>query len=76
MLIWVKDSGIGIPASEIPHVFERFYRVKTLASSLNGLGIGLYLVKEIVSRHNGRVWVESVEGQGSTFYVLLPLATD
>ncbi len=75
VLIWVKDQGIGIAATETSHIFKRFHRSATLDPSLNGLGIGLYLVKEIVTRHGGRVWVESAEGQGSTFYMLLPLMT-
>jgi len=73
VLIWVKDQGIGIAPEEIPHIFKRFHRASTLNSSLVGLGIGLYLVKEIMTSHSGRVWVESVEGDGSTFYLLLPL---
>lgn len=72
-LIWVRDRGIGIPANALPHIFERFYRSGKLDRAMSGLGIGLYLVKEIVTRHGGRVWVESIEGAGSTFYVLLPL---
>lgn len=72
-LIWVKDHGIGIPASEIPHIFKRFHRAANLDHSISGLGIGLYLVHELVTRHDGRVWVESTEGAGSTFYILLPL---
>ncbi len=74
-LIWVKDQGIGIAPEEIPHIFKRFHRASTLDPSLSGLGIGLYLVQEIMESHGGRVWVESVEGSGSTFYVLLPLHT-
>ena len=73
MLIWVKDQGIGIAPKDIPHIFKRFHRASTLDSSLSGLGVGLYLVKEIITHHDGRVWVESVKGGGSTFYVLLPL---
>lgn len=73
VLIWVKDQGIGIAAHELPHIFKRFYRASSLADSLSGLGIGLYLVKEVMACHGGRVWVESVEGSGSTFYMLLPL---
>jgi len=76
VLIWVKDEGIGIPPQEIPLIFKRFHRSRTLDASLSGLGIGLYLVKEIVDRHGGRVWVKSVEGSGSTFYVLFPLNAD
>jgi len=73
VLLWVKDEGIGIAEAEKAHIFKRFHRATALDPSLDGLGIGLYLVKEIVTGHGGRVWVESTEGQGSTFYVLLPL---
>jgi signal transduction histidine kinase len=76
VLIWVKDVGIGIPAREIPHIFERFHRASNLNRSMSGLGIGLYLAKELVTRHGGRIWVESSEGQGSTFYILLPRNVD
>ncbi len=74
-LIWVKDQGIGITPEEIPHIFKRFHRASTLDPSFSGLGIGLYLVQEIMESHGGRAWVESTEGIGSTFYVLLPLDT-
>jgi signal transduction histidine kinase len=69
----VQDEGIGIAPHELPRLFERFYRASTLDTSINGLGIGLYLVKEIVTGHKGRVWVKSTEGQGATFFVALPL---
>ncbi len=72
-LLWVKDSGVGIPQSELNSIFDRFYRVSNTDRSIGGLGVGLYLVREIVTRHDGRVWAESVEGKGTTFYVLLPL---
>jgi len=72
-LLWVKDFGVGIPQSELNSIFDRFYRVSSTDRSIGGLGVGLYLVREIVTRHDGRVWAESVEGKGSTFYVLLPL---
>lgn len=72
-LIWVKDTGLGIPAADLPHIFERFHRSSTVDRSISGLGIGLYLVKELVTRHGGHVWAESTEGTGSTFYVKLPL---
>lgn len=79
VLLWVKDQGSGISAHELPFVFERFHRSGALAFShatghaINGLGISLYLVNEFVKRHGGRVWVESREQRGSTFYILLPL---
>lgn len=72
-VIWVKDEGIGIPEQELSSIFRQFYRASPLNNSISGLGIGLYLVKEVVTQHQGRVWVESTEGHGSTFYVALPL---
>jgi len=72
-LIWVRDHGIGIAATELPHIYERYHRASNLDRFISGLGIGLYLVNELVTRHGGRVWVESIEGNGSTFYVNLPL---
>ena len=69
----VRDSGGGIPAAEIPHIFERFHRVKgAKGRSFEGTGIGLSLVQELVKLHGGSVRVSSVEGQGSMFVVSLP----
>jgi signal transduction histidine kinase len=64
---------VGIAANELPYIFERFHRASNFDRSISGLDIGLYLVNELVTSHGGRVWVESMEGQGSTFYVSLPL---
>lgn len=74
VLIWIKDQGIGIAPDELPFIFERFHRAANLDRSMRGLGIGLYLVSEFVTRHGGRIWVESIEGGGSTFFVTLPRA--
>ena len=74
LLLWVKDQGIGIAAEDLPHVFDRFHRASSLDRSITGFGIGLYLVKEFITRHNGRVWVESTKGKGSTFWIHLPLS--
>ena len=68
----VHDYGIGIQAQDIDKLFERYYRVKS-DSHISGFGIGLYLSAEIVARHNGRIWVDSEPGKGSTFYFSLPL---
>lgn len=73
VVIWVKDHGTGIPEGEITNIFKRFHRVQDIDPSISGLGIGLYLVKELVTLHGGRIWVESAEGRGSTFFVRLPL---
>ncbi|MCA1796259.1 MAG: PAS domain-containing sensor histidine kinase [Geobacteraceae bacterium] len=73
IFIWVKDEGIGIPPQSQSKIFNRFYRVNDGDQRIaGGLGLGLPLVKEIVGAHRGRVWVESKEGQGSTFFVELP----
>jgi PAS domain S-box-containing protein len=71
--IAVSDTGLGIPAADLPHVFDKFYRVKgTATANTPGTGLGLAIVKSIVELHRGRVRAESVEGAGSTFYVDLP----
>ncbi len=69
--IGVSDTGTGIPAENLPHIFERFYRIHEAAAP--GTGIGLDLCKNIIEAHNGTIRVESREGQGSTFIIELPL---
>lgn len=70
----VRDTGTGIPEQDLPHLFERFYRVKgAQGRTFEGSGIGLALVQELAKLHGGTVRVESKEGQGSTFIVSLPL---
>ena len=74
-IIEVVDTGIGIPAIALPHIFERFYRVdKARSRDVGGAGLGLAIVKSICSAHGGHVYVESAESQGSRFKVELPLA--
>jgi signal transduction histidine kinase len=71
----VEDKGIGIPAGEQPRIFEKFYRVDpNQTRGVGGTGLGLYVSRELVRRMDGRLWVESQEGEGSRFYVDLPLA--
>jgi signal transduction histidine kinase len=72
----VRDEGQGIPSEELPAIFNRFYRVQGInvqSGSGVGLGLGLHICREIVERHGGRIWAESILGSGSTFYVELPL---
>ena len=72
----VTDTGVGIPEDEIEHVFDKFYRVSTGEKQAKGTGLGLNLVKQIIEKvHNGRVFVSSKPGVGSTFGFELPLAT-
>lgn len=73
----VCDRGIGIPADELGQVFERFHRGRQVSSTnYGGLGLGLYITKQIIERHGGTIWVESREGQGTTFYFTLPAAEE
>ncbi len=74
VIVHVHDTGIGIPMESQPRVFERFYRVdKGRAQEMGGTGLGLAIVKHIVLRHNGRIWLDSILGQGSVFHVTVPL---
>ena len=71
--IRVTDNGIGIPARDLPHVFDKFYRVKNASTAgIAGTGLGLAITRSIVETHRGRIGVESAEGSGSTFWVELP----
>jgi PAS domain S-box-containing protein len=71
----VCDRGIGIPADELGQVFERFHRGRQVSSTnYGGLGLGLYITKQIIERHGGTIWVDSKEGAGTTFYFSLPAA--
>ncbi len=73
----VADDGIGIPRKDLPRVFDRFFQVERhLTRRHNGMGLGLSVAKVMVEMHGGRVWVESVEGKGSTFSFLLPLRAE
>jgi len=74
LTVSVQDFGIGIPKAHQEKVFERFYRVSSDQDrTYPGLGIGLYLAHQIIERYGGKMWVESVEGQGSTFSFSPPL---
>jgi len=78
-ILAVQDMGIGISAEDLPHIFEQFYRapdVKVLNGARSGMGLGLYISRKIVERHGGSIEAQSVPGQGSTFFVRLPLAVD
>jgi signal transduction histidine kinase len=76
-LLNVRDQGIGIPLHQQANVFGRFVRAENArAYGIGGTGLGLYLCRELVERHGGRIWFESTEGKGSTFFVALPVWPD
>lgn len=73
----VKDNGIGIPAKDLPHVFERFYQVEGhLTRRHGGMGLGLSVAKVMIEMHGGRIWADSEEGKGSIFSFILPVRSE
>jgi signal transduction histidine kinase len=73
VLFAVADSGVGIAADDVPHVFDRFWQARR--ASGGGMGLGLAIAKQIVEAHGGRIWVDSAVGRGSTFFFTLPVAS-
>ena len=71
MIVTFMDNGPGIPAESLPLIFERFYRVRT--EKATGTGLGLYICKQIIEAHRGKIWAESIPGQGTTFFIELPV---
>lgn len=75
--VTVRDAGVGIPQEELPHLFERFYQAPDVAvqnGSHVGLGLGLFISREVIERHGGRIWLESTPGEGTRATFTLPLA--
>ncbi len=69
----VRDTGPGIPSEDVPHLFQKFYRVDNSATrTIGGTGLGLFICRKIVELYSGRIWVESESGKGSSFYINLP----
>jgi signal transduction histidine kinase len=69
----VKDTGPGIPPEDVPHLFQKFYRVDNSATrTIGGTGLGLFICRKIIELYKGRIWVESEVGKGSSFYINLP----
>lgn len=71
-ILTVSDTGMGIPPSDQSFIFDKFFRSKSLPPDIPGTGLGLSIVKSIVDNHEGRIWVDSKPGQGTTFTVVLP----
>ena len=71
--VYIRDTGPGIPADDIPHLFQKFYRVDNSATRvIGGTGLGLFICRKIIELYSGRIWVESELGKGSTFFINLP----
>jgi len=71
--VYIKDPGIGIPQENLPHIFQKFYRVDTTSTrSIGGSGLGLNFCKETIEYYKGKIWAESIVGKGSTFYFTIP----
>lgn len=75
VILKVTDAGPGIPIGDQPRIFDKFYRGSNIAE-VEGSGLGLAIVKTIVESHQGRIWVESVEGKGSSFFIVLPILNE
>ena len=76
VILEVTDQGPGIPPSDQPHIFDKFYRGTNIGSGIEGSGLGLAIVKNIVENHQGRIWVESTLGKGSSFFIVLPMLAE
>jgi two-component system phosphate regulon sensor histidine kinase PhoR len=72
LVIYIQDTGIGIPEEALPHLFQKFYRVREHEAKSSGTGLGLSICKQIVQGHGGRVEVKSKVGVGTVFSVILP----
>ena len=72
-ILRISDNGPGIPPSDQPHIFEKFYRASNVPKGVGGSGLGLAIVKSIIDNHQGRIWVDSLLGLGTTFTVVLPV---
>ena len=72
IIISFVDRGPGIPKESLPFIFDRFYRVRN-EKSITGTGLGLYICRQIIEAHRGKIWAESIHGQGTTFFIELPI---
>ncbi len=75
LLVSFTDRGAGIPKESLPLIFERFYRVRSNEKTVTGTGLGLYICKQIIEAHRGKIWAESNPGQGTTFFIELPVTS-
>jgi two-component system NtrC family sensor kinase len=75
LILQIADQGFGIPTIDLPYIFDKFYRSgNVIGTEIPGSGLGLAIVKSIVESHHGRIWVDSIVGQGSTFTIVFPIS--
>ncbi|MGH2481804.1 MAG: sensor histidine kinase [Ktedonobacteraceae bacterium] len=73
LVAWVSDTGVGINPQDLPHIFERFYRVdRSRNAASGGSGLGLAIIKALIEAHDGTTWAQSIPGQGTTVFFKLP----
>lgn len=72
LIIQISDTGKGLPPTDLPFIFDKFFRPSNLTSEVVGTGLGLAIVKSIIENHGGRIWIDSLIGQGTTFTIVLP----
>lgn len=73
VVLRVRDTGLGIPSADRPHIFDKFYRGTNIPEQIPGSGLGLSIVKSVIENHQGRIWVDSIEGEGTMFTIMLPI---
>jgi two-component system NtrC family sensor kinase len=76
IILQFQDTGIGIPAMDLPYIFDKFYRASNASIESSGTGLGLAIVKSIVENHGGRIWVDSTVGKGTSFTIVLPFVQE
>jgi PAS domain S-box-containing protein len=76
VILQVTDEGFGIPPTDQQYIFDKFYRGSNISAEIEGSGLGLAIVKTIVENHQGRIWVESAVGKGSSFFIVLPVLSE
>jgi len=76
VILQVTDEGLGIPPTDQQYIFDKFYRGSNISPEIEGSGLGLAIVKSIVENHQGRIWVESAVGKGSSFFIVLPVLSE
>lgn len=76
VILQVTDEGLGIPPTDQQYIFDKFYRGSNISPEVEGSGLGLAIVKSIVENHQGRIWVESAVGKGSSFFIVLPVLSE